>query len=159
VKRSWLIFLGGLAVAALGYSGLYHLGTARHRGLEHSSRPELAWLKAEFRLGDAEFDRICKLHDEYLPDCREMCRRIDQKNEELGSLLAAGSGVTPALEQALTEVAQLRVECQKRMLRHFHAVSQTMPAEQGRRYLAWMREKTLLPSFDMREQHGLDSHE
>ena len=38
------------------------------------------------------------------------------------------------------------------MLRHFIEVSQTMPAEQGRRYLAWVKEKAVLSNYLMAEQ-------
>jgi hypothetical protein len=38
------------------------------------------------------------------------------------------------------------------MLRHFFQVSQTMPPEQGRRYLAWVKEKAFLPNYDMPEE-------
>ena len=40
--------------------------------------------------------------------------------------------------------SQLQAECQASMLRHFYQVSQAMPPEQGRRYLAWVQEKTIL---------------
>jgi hypothetical protein len=35
------------------------------------------------------------------------------------------------------------------MLRHFFQVSQAMPTEQRRRYLAWVQEKAFAPNFDM----------
>ena len=35
------------------------------------------------------------------------------------------------------------LECQTQMLRHFYEVSQAMPPEQGRRYLAEMQRLTL----------------
>ena len=45
--------------------------------------------------------------------------------------------------------SQPRRECQRMMLRHFFQVSQTMPPEEGRRYLAWVKEKAFAPNFDM----------
>lgn len=39
--------------------------------------------------------------------------------------------------------AALRAQCQAEMLQHFHEVSQVMPPEQGRRYLAEMQRLTL----------------
>jgi hypothetical protein len=35
------------------------------------------------------------------------------------------------------------------MLRHFYEVSRTMPPEQGRRYLAWVQERTFMCSEGM----------
>ena len=143
MKRSRLILISGLAAAALAYLGLFHLCTAEHRDMERSQTPELAWLKDEFHLGDAEFKRISALHESYLAGCMERCRRIDSKNAELRQLLAHMKTITPEIERALTEAAQLRAECQKIMLQHCYEVSQTMPPEQGQRYLAWVHQRTM----------------
>lgn len=143
MKRGWIILISGLAAAALGYFAFYHLCTAGARNMEHGEMPELAWLKAEFHLGDAEFKRVSALHESYLEGCAERCRLIDEKNEALKAMLARTNAVTPEIQQALAEAAQLRGECQKQMLQHFYEVSQSMPPEQGRRYLAWVHERTL----------------
>ena len=104
---------------------------------------ELAWLRDEFRLSDAEFARIRQLHDGYMPKCDEMCQRIGAANRELSELLSASTNVTSAVTQKLAEVSALRAECQANMLRHFFEVSHAMPPEQGRRYLAVMKRQTL----------------
>ena len=113
---------------------------------KHMARPtdDLAWLRLEFRLNDAELTRVRQLHDGYLPKCREFCERIAAKKQELLAAFAASTNaVTPVVEQKLGEVAVLRVQCQTHMLRHFHEVSLAMPPEQGRRYLAEMQRLTL----------------
>jgi hypothetical protein len=46
-------------------------------------------------------------------------------------------------KQKLTELALLRSQCQAQMLQHFIEVSQAMPPEQGRRYLAEMERLTV----------------
>jgi hypothetical protein len=104
----------------------------------------LAWLKKEFHLSDDEFTRISKMHESYLAGCAERCRQIDERNAELKRLLAATNTVTLEIERVLGESAQLRAECQKQMLQHFYEVSRTMPVEQGRRYLDWVQEQTIL---------------
>jgi hypothetical protein len=81
-----------------------------------------------------------------------MCRRIDAKNAELKDLLAKTNTLTPDIEKKLTEAAELRLECQKAMLKHFLEVSQTMPPEEGKRYLAWVQERTFLPDYAMQEK-------
>jgi hypothetical protein len=68
----------------------------------------------------------------------------------LKALLAQTNSLTPGIEKTLAEASQLRLECQKAMLRHFMEVSQTMPPPQGRRYLAWVEERTFLPDYGMR---------
>lgn len=146
MRRRWLIFVAGLFLAVCGYCALYFAGTANHRQLMEQATPELAWLKHEFNLGNAEFERITKLHEEYLPNCEKMCRLIMVKNKELGELMAHTNAVTPEIEKNLLEAGQLRAECQRRMLAHFYEVSRTMPPEQGQRYLEWVRERTILRS-------------
>ncbi len=153
MKRSWFILVAGLVVALAAYFTFYFLSIANYQSLERSPEPELAWLKREFHLGDTEFARICQMHQAYLSGCMERCRRIDLKNEELKRLLAAANGMTPEIEKTLAEAAQLRAECQKKMLEHFYAVSRTMPPEQGKRYLAWVQEKTILSDSHKTMQH------
>jgi hypothetical protein len=81
-----------------------------------------------------------------------MWRKIDEQNAQLQELLAGATNATPEIDAALVEVAQLRSGCQRMMLRHFFQVSQTMPPEQGRRYLAWVKEKVFLPNYGMTAQ-------
>lgn len=163
MKRPALILLTGLILGLGAYFGCYFAGTASHRSLLQSESPELAWLKKEFNLGDAEFQRISELHAAYLPQCAEMCRKIDAKNAEFREMLAKTNVLTPEIEARLAEAGTLRVQCQKNMLRHFLEVSRSMPAEQGRRYLAWVQEKTFLmehrmhspdPGPDTTHEHG-----
>ena len=144
MKRSLLIFMAGLVVAAAAYFGLYYGSTANSRKLQNTDAPELAWLKEEFHLSDADFARVCRLHESYLAGCAERCRQIDEKNARLKQLLASTNRVTPEIERTLQEAAQLRAECQRKMLEEFYEVSRSMPPEQGRRYLAWVQGQTVL---------------
>ena len=143
MRRSLLIFLAALALAAGAFLASYQLAANRRAPAADGAADELDWLRLEFHLGDAEMQRIRQLHVGYQPECAAMCRRIGEKNRELDALLAASTNVSAQVEQKLTEVAALRGECQAQMLRHFHQVSQTMPPEQGRRYLTEMRRQTL----------------
>lgn len=152
VKKGVVILLAGLAVAAAAYGCIYLVCTSPVRALERSSQPELAWLKQEFNLSDAEFERISDLHAAYLPQCAEMCGRIAAQNQRLMALLAATNQLTPEIEAAIAESARLRGLCQRNMLQHFYEVSRTMPPEEGRRYLAWVQERTFLSSEGM--MHG-----
>jgi Heavy-metal resistance len=151
MKRTVIVLVLGLVLGLCGYCAFYYAGTASHRALLKSPAPELAWLKQEFSLSDAEFDRVVQLHDAFKVQCAEFCRRIDAKNEELKELLAKTDKFTPEIEARLNEAAQLRVECQKNMLSHFLEVSRSMPSAEGRRYLAWVQERTFLPEHQM---HG-----
>ncbi len=149
MKKGVLILLLGLALAAAAYGCIYFVCTSSARNLERSSQPELAWLKEEFHLSDSEFKRISELHEAYLPQCAEMCRQVEAQNQRLKALLAATNQMTAGIESAVAESARLRGECQRNMLRHFYEVSRTMPPEQGRRYFAWVQERTFLCSEGM----------
>lgn len=144
----------GLLAALAGYWTLYFLGTDKPHHSLRSQNPELAWLREEFRLSDTELKRIAELHASYRPHCAAMCQRIDQKNAELRMLLNATNTLTADIEEKLSEAAQLRVECEKAMLKHFFEVARTMPPKQGQRYLAWVQERTFLASHnEMHESH------
>ena len=155
MRRTWLILIAGLIAAGAAYLCSYYAGTAKNHHLETTQEPELAWLKQEFHLSDPEFSRIKQMHESYIVGCAERCRRIDEKNEQLKRLLSVTNQVTPQIQAALAESAQLRAECQKQMLQHFYEVSQTMPPEQGKRYLAWVHDQTIL-SDTHSQMHGSD---
>jgi Heavy-metal resistance len=149
MNRGVFILVLGVVAGAVAYGCIYFACTASARNLQRSDKPELAWLKGEFNLSDAEFKRISELHEAYLPQCRDMCRQIDAQNVHLEKLLADATNVTPEIDAALAEAARMRAECQRMMLRHFFQVSHTMPPEQGRRYLAWVKAKAFLPDYGM----------
>ena len=46
------------------------------------AKDDLSWLKREFRLSDAEVQRVRQLHEGYLPKCREMCGKIAAKQSD-----------------------------------------------------------------------------
>jgi hypothetical protein len=104
---------------------------------------DLAWFRREFHLSKAELERVRRLHEGYLPKCREMCDRIAAKKNELHAALHLGKGLVPDVEQKLAEIGILRSQCQARMLQHFYEVSLVLPPEHGRRYLEEMHHLTL----------------
>lgn len=159
MKRPWLILSGGLLLAALAYGAAYRAGSARSCCLLSEREPELAWLQQEFQIPHDDFARIQKLHATYLAGCAERCRLIDAKNAELQTLLAATNTVTPQIERALQEAAELRAGCQQAMLQHFYEVSRTMPPEQGRRYLEWVTARTLGPQHATMTSDSGPAHE
>jgi hypothetical protein len=143
MRRSMLILLAmvlaGVAIAGASYLLGWRICARQFAG----SGDDLAWLRREFRLSDAEMQRIRQLHEGYLPKCHENCARIAAKKKELQAALDRAQGMTPEAQQKLAEVAALRAKCQVNMLGHFYEVSQAMPPEQGRRYLVEMQRLTL----------------
>jgi hypothetical protein len=102
----------------------------------------LEWLRTEFKLSEEQLKQVRKVHEGYLPQCREYCRQIAAGQQALQQDVTAGAE-PETLEARLKEIALLRVQCQAAMLRHFREVSRAMPSEQGRRYLAEMQRLTL----------------
>jgi hypothetical protein len=153
--RTSVILLLGLLVAVGGYCARYFSKTAAARAIEASDSPELSWLKEEFDLSDAEFARIRGLHGAYLPGCATMCAKIATVNKDLEALVLQTNQVTPEIAAKLAEIGKLRQECQTMMLSHFYAVSQSMPPEQGRRYLAEMQKLTSLSNM---RDHAVSAH-
>jgi len=143
MRRSLLILLAMLLAGAAIMGASYLLGCHVCARQLAGSADDLVWLRREFRLSDAEMQRIRQLHEGYLPRCRENCARIDAKKQELQAELDKAEGMTPEARQRLAEVAALRAECQANMLAHFYEVSRAMPPEPGRRYLAEMQRLTL----------------
>jgi len=156
MKKGGLIVLLGLVLGAGAFSGFYYLGTGACRTLMREPQPELAWLKREFNLSDAEYDRIVRLHEAYLPQCAERCQHIAAQDRQLEKLLAQATNVTPEIQRVFLERAQTRATCETEMLKHFLAVSRTMPAEEGRRYLAWVEQETFLKPQAMEQRHHLN---
>jgi len=143
MRRSLVILLAVLLVGAAITGTSYLLGWRVCARQLAGSGDDLVWLRREFRLSDAEMQRIRQLHEGYLPKCHENCARIASKKKELQVALDRAQGMTPEAQQKLAEVAALRAQCQANMLGHFYEVSRAMSPEQGRRYLAEMQRLTL----------------
>jgi hypothetical protein len=144
MNRSLFIVLGALALGFAIFAGSYFAGQRTCLMCrETQSTDDLDWLRTEFHLSDAEMARIRQLHEGYMPQCAEMCAKIAVKKQELEAALGTGTNLTAEAQTKLRELAELRSQCQAHMLQHFIMVSQTMPPEEGQRYLAEMKRFTL----------------
>lgn len=146
MKRASFIFTTGILLAIAGFISTYIFAASTGHSIIKSPSPELAWLKQEYQLDNEQYVRVCESYAAYHPKCMEMCREIDAQNAHLKTLLAATNVVTPEIRQALTDQSMLRAKCESNMLNYFYQVSQAMPPEQGKRYLAWVQRKTLISS-------------
>ncbi|HUG12640.1 MAG TPA: hypothetical protein VMM36_16610 [Opitutaceae bacterium] len=81
----------------------------------------MEWLRAEFRLGDSQFEAIKKAHRDFSVVCAGHCRDIMEARSTAG---------------AEAEVARLEAVCVEAMVAHFRAVAAMMPPGEGDRYLA-----------------------
>ena len=156
MRRSLIILLGALAMGAAVFAASFLL--VRQCCVQQMAAPadDLAWLRREFQLNDDELARVRQLHEGYLPKCGEMCARIAAKKGELESALTGTTNISSAVEKDLIELGELRAHCQAQMLKHFVEVSQAMPPEQGRRYLAEMQRLTL--GFHEQIEQSMSDH-
>jgi hypothetical protein len=153
MSKAGFILLLGVVGSIAAFSISYRAGTASSRALMNQPQPELAWLKKEFQLSDADYERTAALHQQYLPRCAERCRAIEAQNEKLRELLAKSPDKTDEIQAVMIARARIRGECEAEMLQHFIQVSRTMPPEQGQRYLAWVEQQTILQGGAMERQH------
>ena len=149
MNRSLAILFGALALGAAIFAGSYFASQRACVMCGAEPTDNLAWLRDEFHLSDAEMTRIHQLHDGYEPKCMEMCGRVADKKRELEAALGSGTNITAEVKQKLVELGELRAECQTQMLQHFINVSQAMPPEPGKRYLAEMKKLTLGSQTEM----------
>ena len=103
--------------------------------------PELAWLKTELALSDAQFSEVAELHDAYRPVCEEMCRRIDDSRARLEAVALKNRSTDSELQQAIAQYEQVRSDCKMKMLEHLYQTAALMSKEQAGRYL-----KAVLPA-------------
>jgi hypothetical protein len=143
MNRSLFILLGALALGSAIFAGSYFASQRTCMMCKTEPTDDLAWLRTEFHLSDAEMTRIRQLHEGYLPNCAEMCAKIAAKKVELESTLGNGTNLTAEARIKLKELAELRAQCQSQMLQHFITVSQKMPPKEGQRYLDEMKRVTL----------------
>lgn len=123
-----------LAVCVAAFGTGFVLGGDRALREAERDGDALAWLRAEFRLSDADFAAIRRLHEDFSVECGRHCAAI----------IAARERRAPA-----GEVAELERTCVDAMKVHFRRVAALMPPVQGERYLA-----LVLPRVDGHPHHG-----
>lgn len=109
------------AACGLAYGIFYAVGDDPAMRAAARQGDALAWLRAEFRLDDAQFAEIRTLHQEYSVECGRHCAAIMEARER---------------RAPMAEVAALERVCVEAMTGHFRRVAALMPREQGERYLA-----------------------
>lgn len=147
-----LVILAIAAAVSLGGSVAYfRTATAPSEGMLERPDGELEWLRREFRLSEEEYARIRTKHEEYAPACERMCAQIAEANQRLERLIENNHAVTPEIEAALHQSAQIQEDCRRTMLGHVYAVGAEMSPEQGARYRAMMRARLVKPGHTHRD--------
>jgi Spy/CpxP family protein refolding chaperone len=96
---------------------------------------ELDWLKNEMGATHEQLEKIQALHVAYHPMCEHLTHRLEASHETLDKITASATSVTRDLEAALREHAEIHLECQQAMLKHFYETAACLQPEQARRYL------------------------
>lgn len=135
-------FLLTLVVLAAACGASYGVFYALSRGPAElrqalAERDAMAWLRADFKLTDAEFGAIKRLHEDYGKECARHCAAI----------MAARERHAPA-----AEMERLESRCEQSMTAHFHEVAALMDPAEGRRYL-----NIVLPRVASYDHHGAPS--
>jgi hypothetical protein len=145
----WLLFaaIGALAAAVITFCGINFFGTRDLREMAKAPNGELEWLRQEFHLSDAQFQKIEALQSAYTPVCNEMCRRIADANSKLDRLVSENTEVTPDLQAAIREAGLVQEECHQHMLAHIYRVSAQMNPADGQNYLRLMKSRVIQPAL------------
>ncbi len=106
----------------------------------------LEWLRADFKLTEAQFSAIKQLHDSYSVVCEAHCRDIMLAVRARNDLKASGQKNATVLAAAEQRVEELRTVCETAIAAHVRACASHMSAEAGARYLALVLPK--IKDFD-----------
>ena len=154
MKRAGLILMP-IAIAGLLVFALFHrLATQPLRAVPGDIPTELAWLRSEFQLDDATFEKARALHAEYEPRCMESCERIERVNTRIHSLATAGATTPETMDAALREAAELQRECRGQMWRHIESVAALFPPQQAQRYREMMARSVVQPGQPYHSTHA-----
>lgn len=139
--RKLLILLGlVVAVGALSYYICYHRAMASMVVVTpDGTDAELAWLKQEFALTPAQYDKVLALHRAYSPVCADHCMRYMKTHRQLAELLKEQTAWTPETDRLFAEQARIQSECHASMLKYAYDVAACMSPDQGRRYLEMIK--------------------
>jgi hypothetical protein len=132
-----LLTLAVLLLAA-GAAGLASYRASSNPALQEAQRDgdSLAWVRAEFKLDDAQFQKIQALHAGYARTCAEHCSAVQNAMETLAAVPASGRGTAAEQRRAAeSRLQELEARCERSMTDHVHRVAACMAPAEGARYL------------------------
>lgn len=143
MKKLLLLLVSAAAIGLASYICYYHHAMAAVVVTPDGTDAELAWLKREFALTPAQYEKILGLHRAYQPVCAGHCARYMAAQQRLESLLQKQTAWSPDEGAALDEIARVRSECHQAMLHYAYAVAACMSPDEGRRYLDMINRRLL----------------
>lgn len=139
MKKVLVLLVAIIAVGATSYLISYRRAFAPVVVTPDGTDSELAWLKHEFQLTDAQYDKVLKLHRAYRPVCASHCSRYIETHHRLNDLLKSEVSWSPEIAQAMSAQAQVQSECHASMLKYAYDVANCMSPREGRRYLEMIK--------------------
>jgi hypothetical protein len=138
MKKGLLILILALVAGIAAFVVARSHRQSAHNEILLDSMPELAWLRTELKLTEAQFRQASELHTAYRPICAEMCHNISEAHAKLETLAQTGRGITPELTAAIQHHARVHAECQEKMLEHLYQTAALLDDKQAARYLEAM---------------------
>lgn len=155
MKKGLLILLLALAAGGAAFWVTRSHQQAHRQQVLLDSMPELAWLRGELQLSDAQFAKASALHSAYRPQCVVMCRTIAEARAKMEELARTSRAMTPELAAAIREHARVQAECQQKMLGHLYQTADLFDGPQAARYL----EKVLPHALDSTSGGAVRCHQ
>lgn len=121
--KNWILTaLFALVASAASFGAFFAMNKAPAQ-VQAAARAgnALEWLRVEFKLTDAQYAAIKRLHEQYGTVCAAHCTAIQNAQQR---------GASPA------QIAALENQCVESMTEHFQRVAAIMSPQEGRRYLA-----------------------
>jgi len=143
MKRILIVLVLAAAFGVASYRISYRCAMASVVITPDGTDAELGWLKHEFALTPAQYEKVLALHHAYSPVCGGHCARYMAAREHLKSLLKENTAWSPEVGATIEEIARIRGECRQSMLRYAYDVAACMSPDEGRRYLAMIRARIL----------------
>jgi Spy/CpxP family protein refolding chaperone len=138
--RKLLILLAlVVAVGVSSYVIYYQRAMASVVVTPDGTDAELGWLKREFALTQAQYDKVLALHHAYRPLCADHCSRYVAAQRRLEDALKSQMTWSPEAAAIIAERARIQSECHTSMLKYAYDVAACMTPEQGRRYLEMIK--------------------
>jgi hypothetical protein len=105
------------------------------RPRENPQEVGLRWLKDEYHLDEATFEKVSAMHRDYFRQCDKMCRQIDEADRPLLWRSRHQKRRPDELTAQLTRDQLVCGDCEKAATEHLKQVAALMPGESGQRFL------------------------
>jgi len=135
MRQITIVLIAALVSGVCAYWLVQRRHGASISALAGTSGDDLHWIRTEFRLDDAQFAAVKKLHEDYSVVCAGHCADIVSAQMRLEKLTTAGAPAAD-LDAARRDIAALEEVCNTATRAHLRRVAAVMPAEQGARYIA-----------------------